>query len=1401
MMPLFHIGGIMRNILSPILSGGSVITCSGFDPLLFWDVLYSCVGGREGDGVTPTWYYAAPTMHHALLQEAKNRPLPLPISRIRFIANAAGGLLPVLAESLRDTFQAVILTGYGMTECMPISSPPQSYLLEPTGTSGIPVGPEVIIVDEECVQRLPTGQSGNILVRGPPCFGGYENNGSANEESFFTIDGEPGWFNTGDMGRLDEQGYLFISGRSKEIINRGGETISPFEIEEAVIQHSLVKETLAFCAPHEQYQETVGAVVVTRAGGPRLDLPSLHKYLEDKLHRSKWPQVIVFMDALPKNAAGKILRIRLDKRLGLTAVDEESSPLGRLFEAVCPPIGTALTVPIALSSVLSSGGADPSLTERWFRDQPLVAEVAVLRVDLPARQDALVAFVVLRGAGRDKNEAAEKELLSAADAALHKYLVPFMVHALPAIPTTADGPDHRVLQTLSLQLFADKNVVLPRNAVETSMELIWRQQLASVVPISVKDSFFDIGGDSLRAGQLVAAMRKALRVKLSVADLFTAPTIEALAHKVSSLKILGSPGPNRQQESSAAQAGPSGGSKNYATAAHLSPFSNTSLPCLFVQLLPLAVVFPVRRIAIWFFTAIPWVYFMRHGVGRFKALLCAMLLMRISVGLLAPLTGIAVKWLVIGKYKAGRYPLWGSMYLRWWFVEQFINIMGKGLFIDDLPIIGPSLVRLYYVMMGASIGSNVKIHRDARIGQPDLLTIGDDVCIDNATIRAFALEEGHFVLLPIHIGARCSVAVKSVVAPGAVLPSGTCLGPLSSSHEQDDAEAHYRDYCRTAHAAPPAWMVLLLGVPILLAVTAISMLPWFYGLRLMVASAKSEGWYKADIRTVAGAFKWWITPQRLKYYFVLRATRRCLIPYIKLGLAILIKWTIIGRFTPQGAAEKASSWNRFRYWLMARLLRGGELGGVAKLVGTHYEIISIIYRALGAKVGKRVYWPGSGLDIVEYDLLEVGDDVVFGSRTVVLTSTASRADRIVFEAGSMVADRCVVLPGVRLRRGAVLGSGSLAAEGADMPMGSVWVGSQGGSAVSAAPEDKSFGSKDTITPFGRAFYNKQANFVVLPLWFIALYNTVWQAFCTCYRNCTTPFALILCRELMYLDDIKDYSCRELFKLTFVSYVPLYVSMSFAALCVSISAKWLLLGRRRQGAYAWDESSYCQRWQVYLTIEEIRRGERRKNGLLDMLQGSQYLVWYFRALGCSIGRNVCLYPNGGDPMMTEPDLVTLGDRAAVDDSSLVAHINTRGIFRLNPLSVGSGCVLKSMTRLLSGAAMEPHAVMQEHTLVLAGETVDSGSVWQGWPSKSQTSLESHRQVMQSLLDDAVSGAVLLDGRDRTDDENPPRRRNRAVSFSKKRPEKYLDIETEPLLAKTQKSGKNGDNAYGSVTRGK
>ncbi|KAH0073264.1 acetyl-CoA synthetase-like protein, partial [Aureobasidium melanogenum] len=145
MMPLFHVGGIVRNLFAPIMAGGSTICCPAFDANLFWDVV---------EDLQPTWYYASPSMHSVILEEGRNRPSALENSKMRLICNAAGGLLPSLACTLRDTFKCIVLPSYGMTECMPISSPPLDYQLDRSGTSGVSVGPDMAILDGND-QKLP----------------------------------------------------------------------------------------------------------------------------------------------------------------------------------------------------------------------------------------------------------------------------------------------------------------------------------------------------------------------------------------------------------------------------------------------------------------------------------------------------------------------------------------------------------------------------------------------------------------------------------------------------------------------------------------------------------------------------------------------------------------------------------------------------------------------------------------------------------------------------------------------------------------------------------------------------------------------------------------------------------------------------------------------------------------------------------------------------------------------------------------------------------------------------------------------------------------------------------------------------------------------------------------------
>jgi UDP-2-acetamido-3-amino-2,3-dideoxy-glucuronate N-acetyltransferase len=202
---------------------------------------------------------------------------------------------------------------------------------------------------------------------------------------------------------------------------------------------------------------------------------------------------------------------------------------------------------------------------------------------------------------------------------------------------------------------------------------------------------------------------------------------------------------------------------------HAMMYSNTSLPCLITQLLPILVIFPFRSIIIWFLIAAPWVELMKRGFGRLDALLFAMIISRVLLGLGAPLLGIAAKWLIIGKYKPGRNALWSTYYLKWWLVEQIINIMGKGWFRDDLPIVGSTLVRLYYILMGAKIGNNVKVQNNVAIYTgvecEDDVFLGPSMVFTNVTNpRSAVVRRGQYAKTVVKKGA--SIGANATIVCG-----------------------------------------------------------------------------------------------------------------------------------------------------------------------------------------------------------------------------------------------------------------------------------------------------------------------------------------------------------------------------------------------------------------------------------------------------------------------------------------------------------------------------------------------------------------------------------------------------------------------------------------------------------
>ena len=309
-MPLFHIHGLMGALLSSLSVGASVVCTPGFNAPKFFEWV---------EELHPTWYSAVPTMHQAILARAETNHIIIGNSEIRLIRSSSAPLAPQIMAELEQVFHAPVIESYGMTEAshQMTSNPLPPHQRKP-GSVGIAAGPEVAIMDEEGKLLLP-GEIGEVVIRGANVTSGYENNPQANETAFTN-----GWFRTGDNGSLDADKYLFLKGRIKEIINRGGEKISPREVVEVLLDNPSVEQVVTFAAPHTVLGEEVAAAVVLKQCVSATE-QEIKEFAASKLADFKVPRVVLFVDEIPKGPTGKRQRIGLAEKLGLTASDPKAT--------------------------------------------------------------------------------------------------------------------------------------------------------------------------------------------------------------------------------------------------------------------------------------------------------------------------------------------------------------------------------------------------------------------------------------------------------------------------------------------------------------------------------------------------------------------------------------------------------------------------------------------------------------------------------------------------------------------------------------------------------------------------------------------------------------------------------------------------------------------------------------------------------------------------------------------------------------------------------------------------------------------------------------------------------------------------------------------------------------------
>jgi len=622
-------------------------------------------------------------------------------------------------------------------------------------------------------------------------------------------------------------------------------------------------------------------VVVMMSGRPRLDLLTLHEYLGERLAAPKWPQCLVFMDSLPKSHTNKLLRVKLGARLQLPELSDDMNTTERTFEAVCPSQGTPLDVPIQARRVaLDAGGIERQLSDILAAsgDRRLVV------IPHPKRACAFVCYLV----NIDRTEA-----IRTAVRCMARYSVPSHFVAMTDEVALASGvlPAPTMTDAVATILQEEHPPSGPVDLVVQGVKNLFTDLLDLDYLPGPDANFFHLGGSSLLASQLASKVRKLFAIACNGSEVFQHASSNEMAKLIRTRQRKDAPSGTTASTSGSDEDGSSdNGCKSVSDhdapfeAEHLAPQS--SLGAALFQLVPMFIVFPIWQVSryLMFFYILLWSINNVPGdrdLGRFVAAYIAFHTIWITF---TPLIFVAMKWIIIGRYKAGRYPIWGSYYLRWWFVDVMRKLFLRGIWGSN-----DVLLNAYYRMLGAKIGQGAKISLEADVAEFDLVEVGDGAAVELSTLRGFGVDNGAMILGPVKVGNYGSLGVKSIVAPYTSIPSNCHIGPATSTYDTKALDAANARVNRKCFPGPPLWMQLCIVGPITFLVNAFAQVPPLLVLfKMLVYKGKHDGYFST-----------------------------------------------------------------LRHSLSATLFSRKKIQNLTDLIGRHYELVSVLYRLLGAKVGKR----------------------------------------------------------------------------------------------------------------------------------------------------------------------------------------------------------------------------------------------------------------------------------------------------------------------------------------------------------------------------------------------------------------------------------------------------------------
>lgn len=886
----------------------------------------------------------------------------------------------------------------------------------------------------------------------------------------------------------------------------------------------------------------------------------------------------------------------------------------------------------------------------------LAAAVAV-REDEPGVQQ-LIAYLVPRTGGEFDDDQIRKSLRET----LPVYMIPSLFEPIELLPTLTSGKvDRKQLPPprprASRPIADSKTPWRPQDLFEEQLLMTWRSIFGAPAIGPHDDFFVDLGGHSLLAARMVSTLRKYPEfADVSMLDAYNHPTITLLAIALRERHKAATADAARQHVPRDVR--------------RVTKWEHTW--CSIAQFAGLYFVIGFFSLQ-WLAPYLTYTFLLDDGYGGISAVVLSLTTLVLLYPVMLALS-IAVKWIVIGRIKPGRYPLWGVYFIRWWFVQSIRNIVPTSY------LTGTPLLTMYYRLMGSRIGSNVYLGNDG--GQAyDLLTIGDDSCLGaDSHFTGATVEDGWLILGPIVIGQRCFVGTRTVLMPGSAMEDGAELDDLSlliskttipvgqlwkGSPARPDESALRRSNTESPKRPSNSrrfaygWLYVL-GILIF---PLLPMAAFFPGMLVMV-----------HLSSVGENYIYLILSPLIAASFVV---------LISLEIAG-VKWLLLGRVRPGNYPLHHAFY--FRKWFVDRLLHL-SLDVIGPLYSTLY--LAPWYRLLGAKIGHRTEI--STASFVSPDCLDVGDEsfvadaVSLGAARVkdgVMSIENTRIGRRTF-----IGNSALVPIGALIPDNSLIGCLSLPPSEM-MPEGSSWLGSPA-FFLPQRQASTAFTLEETFRPTPGLVAQR----LLIEFFRVTLPSTLFIIF----TNLLLSEILVLRNDL----DLPTWQIVILFPL-------IYTQAGCAAALVMIAFKWAMMGRYRP----------CERplWSPFVWRTEVVTSlldNFASPFFLDLLAGTPFICWFFRLMGTKIGKRVYL----DTTELTEFDLVHIGDDVAVNlDCTLQTHLFEDRVMKMSTVVVGNGCHLGAMSLILYDSHLADGSSVGDLSLVMKGESLPPNTSWEGIPSR-------------------------------------------------------------------------------------